>query len=334
MVLRYNGASIAAAVMIASLERNVAHASRQIFDTSYEWSCDDTAENHNLDLVEIRTPIGDGAAVSTAAVTTREKVASVYIADTCSGEYRCDVRDQDMVYTTPQCRACCEKHWAPFGKDFVEALERASLDERWADKIAACAFVADIPSNRPAKDATELTAEQVKALGDLHEIVEEVASSSYFQELDDTVQERIIEKASLIFAETFLRLKRNDLWRTKQHAPMDDPEKRCSEVYNAEFRAIQKPASLGLSDSGRNSFRVEEGFFSPRFSFAETPSTSSQTSRQQSSLAFLWDLGPFAKTDSGASSRQQEIPCDEQGKQENLDKTSEGPPGSMPAHSP
>lgn len=331
MVLRYSSVSIAAAVMIARLsDQTVAHASSSISDTGYEWACEDTAEAHHLHLYEIRTPIRGGESVANEA--TREKVASVYIADSCAGKFQCERKDyNNYTFVVPKCQRCCHERWALFGKEFIEALDRADWDHAWADKIASCAFVPatsanDMSSvsgwNRPAKEAAELTPAQVKALGDLNGIVDEINDFSDFNEADDMTQERILERASVIFAETFIRVKRDELQRVQARAPMDDqPEKLCRGVYEEEFPSIQQGFGK-ISPAPLESFRMEETFFSPRFSLAEEPSKPVTT---QSSLAFLWDLGHFGKIDHGESSRQHDAPGGEPAGKQSLDSEIDTP---------
>lgn len=307
MVLRYSGASMAAAVMIASLETHVgARASRSISNVTYVWDCDNTTDNHNLDLFQISTPIASGKGVAEEGRKTHEKIATTHIADSCFGIYPCDVSKPDLSFTMPRCRDCCEKRWAFFGNEFVEALDGSALSGRWARNIAPCAFVAGSKDEkpRPAKGAAELSWPQIKALSDLYRINGEVSKQADFSELDDVLEERILEKAAVVFAETFLRVKHNDLaWLGEQNL-IEEPEQRCSMFYNMEFPPIQRPSPIRRDHSGT----VEEPFISPRFS---TTPRKGGGKLLQSSLAFLWETGPSGKMDHGASSRQQDLLSDD-----------------------
>merc|ERR1719375_2176591 len=78
--------------------------------------------------------------VENKEMTTREKVASIYIADGCAkGE--CTYAVGNVSYQLPICQQCCEKRWASYGKEFVEALERVAWTPDWVARIAPCAFV-------------------------------------------------------------------------------------------------------------------------------------------------------------------------------------------------
>jgi hypothetical protein len=223
--------------------------------------------------------------------------------------------------TIPRCQDCCEERWAPLGKEFIEALTTVEWKDDWAEKIAACALV-DLKSDgnpTPANAATELTPTQVKALGDLHEIVDAKALAADFNELSDSMQEKVLHLASVIFAETFLRLKHDELWRTQQHDPLTDPEERCQRLYDVEFPSdvVDHPPAIVRHDSGH----FEDTFISPRFSSGLSISPPPAT---QSSLAFLWELVPSGKMDPGASSRQQETTSDEPETDEVVDHKREG----------
>lgn len=301
MVLRYFGASMAAAVMIASLETSSATVS----NVTFEWSCEKTAAGtQNLDLLEISTPILPDGAVATEDMKTREKVASVYIADTCFGMYQCDTGFVRPGVEMPDCKECCEKRWASFGNEFVEALDAAALSGRWAHNIAPCAFVSTNGEKpRPATKASELSWPQIKALSDLHRINEEIQKQADFDDVDDGVEEKIFENAAVLFTETFLRMKHKDLVRIEQmsQGSQEYMEERCQTFYKKEFPTIQlRPTPIRRDSSGV----ITEPFISPRLA-------GGGRSLLQSSLAVLREIGPSGEMDPGASSRQQEALSDD-----------------------